>query len=123
MNIVPFHSDDMSGGLARCNGLLKDMGDALVLEIQVQDNVIGVLKSAVQEIRVPIGDVVSLDMKNGWLGSNFGVKLVLQTNRVELLDAIPSASQGRVELSIARKDVPAAEQFMKSFHDPASESK
>lgn len=122
MNVVPFHSDDMYGGLARCNGLLKDVGDALILEIQVQDNIVGVIKSAVQEIRIPIGDVVSLDMKTGWLGSNLGVKLVLQTNRVELLDAIPTASQGRAELSIARKDVPCAEQFMKSFHDPAGES-
>lgn len=123
MNIVPFYSDDAYAGLARCNGLLKDLGDALILEIQIQDNFFGFLKSAVQEIRVPIEDVVSLEMKDGWLGSNVGVKLVLQTNKTELLDPIPTASQGRVVLTIARADVPAAEEFMTRFHDPSGSAK
>jgi len=117
MNVVPFYSDEVYGGLGRCNGLLKDAGDALIIEIQVQDNFVGILKSAVTEIRVPIEDVASLDLTNGWLGSGLGVKFVLQTSKVDILDPIPFASQGRVELGIARRDVDEAKQFMEEFHN------
>jgi hypothetical protein len=40
---------------------------------------------------------------------------MLQTMNVQLLDDLPAASQGRVKLKIARKDMEAAERFVEDF--------
>ena len=43
--------------------------------------------------------------------------LMLQTTNLQLLDDLPAASQGRVQLKIVRKDMEAAERFVEDFHD------
>ena len=120
MNVVPFKVQ--SGGfydfVAEGRGLLKDEGDYLTLEFQQQDVWIGYFKSAVQSIRIPVSVVVSLALSRGWLGTySLCVPLVLQTTNTELLNNLPAASQGRVRLKIARKDIEAAERFVEDFHD------
>ena len=115
MNVVPFRIQ--SGGfydfVAEGRGLLKDEGDYLTLEFQHEDVWFRVFKSAVQSIRIPMSDVVSLELSKGWLGSySLCVPMVLQTTKIELLSELPSASQGRVHLKIA-----AAERFVDEFHD------
>ena len=115
MNVVPFSISDVFGGLGEGRGLLKDEGHHLTLELQLQDAIVGVLKSPVQKIYIPIGDVVSLTLTKGLLG--IGVKLVLQTSNVDLFSDLPGASQGRVQLGIARRDIDDAEQFLADFHD------
>ena len=42
---------------------------------------------------------------------------MLQTTNIQLLDDLPAASQGRVRLKIARKDIEAAERFVDDFHE------
>ena len=42
--------------------------------------------------------------------------IVLQAARMETLQDVPGMSQGRVELSVARKDRDAAEQFVAGLH-------
>jgi hypothetical protein len=120
MNVVPFKFQ--TGGfydfVAEGRGLLKDEGDYLTLEFQQQDLWIGVFKSAVQSIRIPVNEVVSLELGKGWLGAySLCVPLVLQTTNIERLDNLPPSSQGRVQLKIARKDIEAAERFVDEFHD------
>jgi hypothetical protein len=117
MNVLPFIIDNLYAGLGECRGLIKDEGQQLTLEVQLQDTVAGILKSGVQKFCVPISDVVSLTLTNGWLGTKWGVKLVLQTDDVELLSELPGATQGRVQLRVARKDVEAAELFVEDFHE------
>ena len=120
MNVVPFkgHTGGFYDFLAESRGLLKDEGDYLTLEVQQQDVWFGILKSAVQSIRIPVSEVVSLGLTKGWLGAySLCGKLVLQTTNVELLSELPAASQGRVRLTIARKDIEAAELFVEDFHD------
>ena len=116
------HSKLQTGGfydfVAEGRGLLKDEGDYLTLEVQQQDVWFGIFKSAVQSIRIPVNEVVSLELSKGWLGAySLCVPLVLQTTNVELLNELPAASQGRVRLKIARKDIEAAERFVEDFHD------
>src|SRR5689334_12025579 len=115
MNVVPFtiQSNGFYAFIAECRGLLKDEGDYLTLEAQQQDVWFRIFKSAVQSIHIPIGEVVSLDLTQRW----FCNKLVLQTSNVELLSELPEASQGRVELKIARRDVEAAKRFVEEFHE------
>jgi hypothetical protein len=120
MNVVPFKFQ--TGGfydfVAEGRGLLKDEGNFLTLEFQHQDLWIGYFKSAVQSIRIPVNEVVSIELGKGWLGEySLCAPLKLQTTNIELLDDLPAASQGRVQLKIARKDIEAAERFVGEFHD------
>jgi hypothetical protein len=119
MNILPFRIQ--SGGffdlIAEGRGLLKDEGDYLTLEFQQQDVWLGIFKSAVQSIRIPVNEVASLELAKGWLGDySLCAPLVLQTTNVQLLSDLPEASQGRVRLKIARKDFEAAEHFVEDFY-------
>ena len=119
MNIVPFkiHTGGFYDFVAEGRGLLKDEGDYLTLEFQQQDLWIGILKSAVQTIRIPVNEVVSLELSKGWLGAySLCVPLALQTTNIELLNELPAASQGRVRLKIARIDIEAAERLVEDFH-------
>ena len=114
---IPF-SLEIFGGLGECNGLLKHEEKYLSLEFQMQDAVAGILKSDVKHVKIPLDDLVSLMLTQGWLGTNWlGVKLVIQTNRLDTLKDVPGMSQGRIELSIARKDVEDAEQFVENFYE------
>ncbi len=120
MNVVPFKTQ--TGGfydfIAEGRGLLKDEGDYLTLEVQQQDVWFGVFKSAVQSIRIPVHEVVSIEFTKGWLGAYaLCVPLVLQTTNIDLLSDLPAASQGRVRLKIARKDIEAAARFVQDLHD------
>jgi hypothetical protein len=120
MNVVPFKFQ--FGGfydfVSEGRGLLKDEGDYLTLEFQQQDVWLGIFNSAVQSIRVPVNEVVSLELSKGWLGAySLCASLMLQTTNIQLLDDLPAASQGRVQLKIARKDIEAAERFVEDFHD------
>lgn len=120
MNVAPFkfHFGGIYDFVSEGLGLLKDEGDYLTLEFQQQDVWFKIFKSAVQSIRVPVNEVVSLELTNGWLGPYaLCVPLTLQTTNVQLLDDLPAASQGRVQLKIARKDMEAAERFVEDFHD------
>jgi hypothetical protein len=119
MNVVPFKfkTGRFYDFVAEGRGLLKDEGEYLTLEFQQQDVWLGIFKSAVEWIRVPVNEVVSLELTKGWLSDySLSAPLILQTTNLQLLDDMPAASQGRVQLKIARKDMEAAERFVEDFH-------
>lgn len=118
IDALPFTISEVYAGLGECHGLLKDEGEHLTLEFQVRDSLAGVLKSKVRQVQIPLDEVVSLTLTKGWLGTSWlGVKVVIQTSRLEAVKDVPGASQGRVDLGIARKDVEAAEMFVAHFYD------
>jgi hypothetical protein len=118
MNAVPFTLGHLYAGLGQCEGLLRDEGDNVCLEFQVKDAVAGIIKTGVRELRIPLKDLVSVTLTKGWLGNTWlGVKITLQAARLETLKDMPGASQGRLELSIARKDRDAAERFVAGLHE------
>ncbi len=117
MRSVPFSIPYLYGGLGECHGVLHDEGDALRFEFQLKDNFGGLIKSKVKQIRLPVKEIVSVQLTKGWLGTTWcGLKIVIQTASLEPLKEIPGMSQGKVELSIARKDVPAAEAFVDGLY-------
>jgi hypothetical protein len=117
MSEVPF-TREAFGGFAECHGLLKDEETHLTLEYQVQDAIAGMLKSEIREVRIPIDELVSIKLTNGWLGTSWlGVKIVIQATNLRVFENIPGSSEGRIELSIARRDVETAEHFIDEFHE------
>ncbi len=116
MNAVPF-TVEVFGGFGRCEGLLRDDGDAICLEFQMKDTAIGILKSGVRKVRVPLKDLTSVAIVKGWFGTTWlGLKIVLQAARMDSLEDVPGMSQGRVALSVARKDRNAAEQLVAGLY-------
>jgi hypothetical protein len=123
MDTLPFTLWNVFGGFANADGLLRNEGTHLCVEYQVRDGVVGVLKSNVREVRIPLDQIVSATLNRGWLGLNwFGIKLVIQVSHMDWLQDMPDATQGRMNLRIARADRPAAEAFVDRLHDsePAS---
>jgi hypothetical protein len=120
MNAVPFTIGSLYAGLGECQGLLRVEGDRLCLEFQVKDTVAGILKSGVRCVRVPLKELATVTLTKGWLGASWlGVKIVIQGTSMETFKDVPGMSQGRVELSIARKDRDAAERFVDDLHEHA----
>ena len=117
MNMVPF-SIELFGGFGKCEGLLRHEGEKLVFEFENREALLGLIKSGVQKASVPLKDLVSVTISKGWLGNSWlGVTIVLQAARMEALQDVPGMKQGRVELSVARKDRHAAEKFVEGLHE------
>ena len=110
MNAVPFELDDVYHGLAACHGIIRDDGDFVCLEFQVQDAVIGLVKSDVQRTRIPLDELASVDLKTSWFG--LVNKLVIQVSSMDSVKDVPGMTQGRLVLKIARKDRDTAERFV-----------
>jgi hypothetical protein len=123
MNMVPFTIEDLYGGLGECHGLLRDEGENLCFEFRTQDSLAGLIRSRVREVRIPVKELVSVQLTKGWLGTTWlGVTIVIQAAKLDTLKEVPRSSQGRVELSIARKDADAAEKFVASLHEEDGKS-
>lgn len=117
MNACPF-SLELYGGFGRCEGIIRDEGGCLALEFQNKDAVAGILKSDVRQVKIPLKQLVSVTITKGWLGTSWmGVKIVLQGVSMETLKDVPGMSQGKVELSVARKDRDAAEKLVAGLHE------
>jgi hypothetical protein len=117
MNTVPFTLDSAWAGFGQGEGLLRDEGTHLCLEYQLKDAVVGVIKGGLKQVRIPLKDLVSVTLTQGWFGQKWaGVKIVIQAARMDVLQDMPSASQGRIELGISAKDHEAAEKLVADLH-------
>ena len=89
----------------------------MCLEYQVKDGIVGVLKSEVRELRIPFENLASVTLTKGWFGMNwFGVKIVIQADRMETFQDVPGASHGRLKLKISRQNHEAAEDFVYNLY-------
>lgn len=113
MKSVPFTMRNLYAGFAQCEGLLRADKSHLCLEFEVKDTVIRAIKSDVKLVQISWSDVASLTHEKSWWGIlGADSKIVIQANRLDILREVPSASQGRVELRIARKDLDTADELV-----------
>lgn len=118
MNAVPFKINHVFGGLGECHGLLRQEGKLLVLEFQVQDSLLNVIKGGVKSVEIPLADVTRIELRRRWLGlSN---SLELQLSRMDLAEQVPAMKHGLLTLSIRRHDVPLAKSLVESVRQPAT---
>jgi hypothetical protein len=117
-NSVTFTLQNAFAGFVKCEGLIRDEGEFLSLEYEIKDPLAGILKTGVKKMRIPVKDLVSITLTKGWLGNSWlGIKIVIKAANLETLQEVPSASQGRVDLSISVKDRDAAEKFVAELHE------
>jgi serine/threonine protein kinase len=106
---VPFSISELYAGFAKATGCLYFDDEAVRLEYEVKDDVVGYMSSGVKNVRIPLADILSLELKRGRLGLRHTFEIL--TYKISSLEGVPRSEQGRARLSIARADVPLAERF------------
>jgi len=117
LHSLPFVITEIYGGLASVQGLVSLEHDHLILEFQVKDALVGVLKSQVREIRVPLAELEAITLEKKWLS----LGLVLKAYRIRTLLDIPSGEAGRVLLKLTKRDEMIAAQLVKHIQIKLSE--
>ncbi|MBW4654590.1 MAG: hypothetical protein KME20_16355 [Kaiparowitsia implicata GSE-PSE-MK54-09C] len=88
------------------SGIAHIHNDGIVLEYQTSDPIIGVVKSGVKTIRLPIEDIARVRVVNGW----FSTKFIIQMRSLQSLQALGHYAQGQVKLRLERADRDLAQQ-------------
>ena len=97
---VPFTLPEMFAGFVAAGGLAKATPTELTLEFVVQDNVLNVFKTGVNEIRIPRSEIDWIQHKRGW----FGDKLKVRVKSLRCLADLPGSENAEVTLHISRRD-------------------
>ena len=71
MRSVPYSIPSLYAGFGECHGVLHDDGEALRFEYQVRDKLGGLIKGKVKTSRVPVDQIVSVQLTKGWLGATW----------------------------------------------------
>ena len=97
---IPFSFPDVYQGLATGAGIATATPAGLTLEFQVQDAVFGVIKSGIKKVEIPLGELYSVALEEGW----FRNRLLIKVRRMTTLAEVPGSSTDGVELRVARRD-------------------
>jgi hypothetical protein len=97
---LPFSIPNVYQGFAEAKGILRTTENGLLLEFQVKDGVVGVLKSGINEVHVTLDQLSNISLKAGW----FRTMLHIRTRSMAALKGIPGNEPGQIALQIARKD-------------------
>src|SRR5688572_1691976 len=102
---VPFSFPDVYQGLAKGGGIAIATDVGLTLEFQVKDGFFGVIKSGVQKVSIPLSELQSVALKQGF----FRNRLFIKVRSMTILADVPGSDVGQVELRVARNDKRAAQ--------------
>jgi hypothetical protein len=107
MNSVPFSVDGVMTDFADLEGMMRLEGAGLVLEFRIKDSVFGVLKSQLQEIQLPFGELAEVTFKRGW----FWGTVILRGRRMDTLASVPGTKDGELRLRCRLKHCAAAREL------------
>lgn len=102
---LPFKSDEAYNGFAEVNGMLHVEHDHLLLEFEVKDAFVGMLKSSAKELRIEYPELLGATYQRSWVKS----RLQLKVKRMQVQARFPGAKEGVIELKIKRKYKTVAE--------------
>lgn len=112
---VPFTIQNVFQGFAETEGILSADNAELKLEFQTSDNILGLLKSGVREVRLPLDKIEEITFRKRW----FGCSLIIRVAEMRSASEIPNFKQGEILLSIAKKHSQAASDLVSSVQlDP-----
>jgi hypothetical protein len=103
---LPVTMPHLHMGFGEGMGVVIAGQDQLVLEYQVRDSVLNVLKSALKTVTVPYGEIAEISFQKGWGG---GGVLEVRTHSLRPLSDVPSVegSTLRLDVSKANRDIAA----------------
>ena len=108
MTSVPFSIGNVFGGLGVAKGVLRNDADDLVLEFQLKDGVLGLLKSDIKTVRLPVGSLEEISLDRNWsdplhllgLGS---WHIRIRTMHLHSVADIPGLDEDGFRLTVSRK--------------------
>jgi len=106
-------------GLAEARGLLHIGEDELILELESQDTVVGLIKSELKEVVIPFEDIEEINYKAGWIGA----KIEIVGKSMKVMNDLPGADHGSATLHIRRRDREKAERVLSHARLELSEFK
>ena len=107
MSHLPFTIPDLYADLAEAHGLARLEDDTLVLEYQTKDSILGILKSDVKMIRLPLTKLSSIKYEKKW----FKGYLIVAAKSMTTLEDVPGNEHGTQRLVISNKYKTMAEQL------------
>ncbi len=112
---VPFKVDQYEG-FATSRGIVFFFEDAIVVQYETKDAVIGMVKSGLKEIEIPLDVVEEVTFEAGL----FRRKLTIVVSDMVYCVDIPGSSGNRVSLPIKKKYADDAEDFVQAIRLRAS---
>ncbi|GAB1537534.1 hypothetical protein NUACC21_01790 [Scytonema sp. NUACC21] len=96
---LPFSMMNVYQGFAEANGIAKASEAGLLLEFQIKDGLVGVLKSDIKEVTIPIQEIFSVELQVIW----FITRLIIRTKSMVTVSDVPGNKAGQITLWIAPK--------------------
>lgn len=103
--ILPF---SINLPMYRAYGLLRLDAQVVVMEFQLVDRFLGILRSGVRTLHLPYLSLTGADLQKGWTG---GRTLILRTSSLHHLRRVPGALQGSCWLQVQRANRQQADIF------------
>ena len=105
---VPFKVDYAMEGLAEIQGLIGLEPEAVIVEFQTKDALLGVWKSGMKTATIPLGDIAEVDFRK----SIFGNSLIFRFTRLRAVSELPNQAAGEAKFTIERKHLDRALSFV-----------
>lgn len=105
---LPFAIPHVYQGFATATGVAILNPDYLILEFEVKDSFLGVLRSGVRVVQIPLNEVVDIELKP-YL---FSTQIQIQTKSLQPLQDIPEKDAGEIILNITKRYRDIAHQFI-----------
>ena len=99
MDSIPVKFPEIYEGLADAEGVLRISSEALTLEYQVKNNLIGVVKSGVSTAVIPFDHIDEVDFRSNFLWTRLNIRV----DSLQIVGDVPGAKQGKVILKIPRR--------------------
>lgn len=116
-NSLAIKLNDSFEGLAETKGLLKLKNDALRLQFQTKDAILGMLKSDLMEVDIPLKHVEEIGYKKSILGN----KLFITVDNLRVIEQIPGNDGNKINLTVSRKDFEKAVDLVRAIRLDMSE--
>ena len=108
MESLPFSIADVYKGLAAVEGTARCEEDVLIVEFQTHDSLVGLLKSKVKTLHLPLHALAAIHFQH----KLFTAVGTLRVHSMRLMQDLPGTCQGEVRLQIARKHRKGAHAFV-----------
>lgn len=97
---IPFKIKDLFSGFGEARGLMRLTEEGIRLEYQVQDAVIGIIKSSIRELLIPYEEIESIRFHRRWWRRS----IEIQTKSLRIPAAIPGQSGSSVTIRVFARD-------------------
>ena len=119
MDSIPIQFPQIYEGFANAEGVLRISSDALTLEFQVKDNILGVMKSDVRTAAIPFDRIDEVDFRS----NIFRTVLNIRVSSMQIVEDVPGSKQGKVSLKIPRRYKKEASEIAHEASIRSSQSK